>query len=51
MERDMEGSDCGFIEVLSQRLPRGTEENHEVTKPRFEATIPKCKSRALSPHQ
>jgi hypothetical protein len=25
-----EGSSCGLIKVLSQHLPRGTEENHKI---------------------
>jgi hypothetical protein len=27
--KDLEGSGCGLIEVLSQHLPRGTVENHD----------------------
>jgi hypothetical protein len=32
MEKDLEGSNCAPIEVLSQHLFRETEENHENTQ-------------------
>jgi hypothetical protein len=31
--KNMEGRSRGLIEVLSQHMPRGTEENHENPKP------------------
>jgi hypothetical protein len=42
--KDLEGSDCGLIEVIFQNLPGGTEENHgkfsQDSRPIFEPSSP-----------